>query len=37
MASLSSDEKKIINGLDDIAKEKFYREYLYDNVLYNWS
>jgi hypothetical protein len=35
MASLLPEEKKIIDGFDDIAKDKFYKKYLYDNVLYN--
>ena len=34
---LSSEEKEILDGLSDIAKDKFYEEYLYEKILYSWS
>ena len=35
--SLSLEEKQILDGLNDIAKDKFYEEYLYERILYSWD
>ena len=34
---LSQKEQKIVNALNWIAKEKFYKEYLFDRILYGWN
>ena len=34
---LSQEEKDIWNSLSEMAKEKFYKEYLFDRVVYDWD
>ena len=34
---LMEEERKILESLDGVAKEKFYKEYLYDRILYGDS
>ena len=31
------EEKGMLDGLNDIAKEKFYEEYLFDRIVYSWD
>ena len=30
-------EKQILESISDVAKEKFYKEYLYDRIVYTWD
>ena len=34
---LSQEEKDIWNSLNEVAKEKFYKEYLFDKIVYSWN
>ena len=32
----SLEEKDMLESLDEVAKEKFYEEYLNDKIIYSW-
>ena len=33
----SPEERDMLDSLDSVAREKFYREYLYEKIFYNWN
>ena len=34
---LSSEERKLLGSLNGLVKDKFYKEYLFDRIVYGWN